>query len=396
MRISDFALLSAACALALAACGGSSATCVDDASLCSGAARCNADTGQCEAAAAMDCVASPSVCGAGTACDSKLKLCVPGSTSAGDCRVDAALCASGTTCDTATGHCTAVTSTASCQNTPSLCGEGTTCNAATGACDPDVDCHAVSTCGPGTVCGPEGACAGDCRADLLGTCSLDHLCDRESGVCDVLPAVDCTKVPSLCWEDQTCDPSGYCAEAEVDTELDYDVQVYDVTVDVDTLADTFNATEKIFFKATKAATASIIIDVGATASGWTPYTVTAVTDHGGKAIAFVQDSTTGMLTATLSAPLDVGAGEVLTLAYHGPLNPSPTRTTRFICPASCTASATTAPPSWCIRSAGRTTRDAGCPRTITRATPPAPSSRWASTTRRSSPSPTASPSRIRW
>lgn len=270
MRTPNLVLLGmiSAAAIAFAACNGST-TCVEDASLCGEGAQCNQSTGKCEAVASSDdCTKTPSLCGAGTTCDTATKTCVPSGSTTADCTKDAAVC------------------------------------------------------GAGSVCMPEGNCGADCRGDLLSSCSTGHLCNTKNGVCDVLPSVDCTKVPSICWEDQTCDTeSGYCAEASVDTELDYDVQLYDLTIDVDTTADTFDAVEKLFFKATKDNTESIVLDIGATASGWTPYTVTSVTDHSGKALAFNEDDAGGKLTVPLSAAMKSGAGEVLTIKYHGPVNP---------------------------------------------------------------------------
>jgi aminopeptidase N len=194
---------------------------------------------------------------------------------------------------------------------------------ATGHCVPaTADCHKASICGAGTVCNPDGTCGADCRGDLLETCGYNHICNQKTGVCDVLSAVDCRMVPSICWEDQTCDTTtGYCAEAAVDAELDYDVQLYDVTIDVDTTADTFTAVERVFFKATKDNTTSITLDVGATASGWTPYTITDVADHNGTSLSFNADMSKGTLTVPLAATLASGAGEVLTVKYGGPTNP---------------------------------------------------------------------------
>jgi len=310
-------LLGGACALACGGCSKAS-SCLDDASVCGGSAKCNAATGKCEAAGAEDCSASPALCGAGTTCDAASKKCVPGSS--GDCREDPAICATGTQCDAATGHC--APGGADCRKDAALCGTGTSCDMSTGTCVPAMDCHETPICSAGTVCNPEGTCGADCRGDLLEACGNGHLCDQKSGVCAVLAAVDCTKVPSICWEDQACDPvSGYCAEAAVDAELDYDVQLYELTIDVDTTADTFTAVEKVFFKATKANTTSIALDIGATAGGWTPYTISDVADHKGTGLVFDADFKTGVLTVPLANTLASGAGEVLTIQYAGAVNP---------------------------------------------------------------------------
>jgi aminopeptidase N len=157
---------------------------------------------------------------------------------------------------------------------------------------------------------------------LLDTCGTDRLCNQANGVCDSLaPGLDCNKVASICWEKQVCDKSGYCAEAAVDTELDYDVELYDLTIDVDTKLDMFSATEKVFFKASKAGTKSIDLDIGVPASGWTPYMVSSVKDHAGKDVAFTQDDANGKLKLPLSATLAVGDSEVLTIQYTGAVNP---------------------------------------------------------------------------
>src|SRR5262245_50558771 len=79
--------------------------------------------------------------------------------------------------------------------------------------------------------------AGDCRADLAGTCSIGSLCNRESGRCERVRELDCRRVRGLCWENQRCSERyGYCVEDSIDASLDYDVQVYDLALDANTVA----------------------------------------------------------------------------------------------------------------------------------------------------------------
>jgi aminopeptidase N len=163
---------------------------------------------------------------------------------------------------------------------------------------------------------------------LGGLLLLGPGCHRTTRAPEAL--TDCRSSRSICWEDQVCDaPTGYCREASIDTTLAYDVQLYDYTLHVDTAASTFAGQVAIFLVATREGTVTLTLDVGRTmdvpvAGGtapYTPYTVTSVKDRSGAELAFTQDSTAGTLTVTLGKPLEAHASEVLTVAYHGPLNP---------------------------------------------------------------------------
>ncbi|WP_375771168.1 hypothetical protein NR798_09795 [Archangium gephyra] len=190
--------------------------------------------------------------------------------------------------------------------------------------------HSESTCGRGTACASSGQCLVDCRENLAEACGPGLLCNQGTGACVAAPKLDCNEVPGLCWENQVCDaPTGYCREASIDTALAYDVQLYDYTLHVDTAASTFSGQVSIFLVATRSGTATLTLDVGKTVevpveggtAPYTPYTVTSVKSRSGAELAFTQDSTAGTLTVTLGTPLEANASEVLTVAYHGPLNP---------------------------------------------------------------------------
>lgn len=234
--------------------------------------------------APVDCVTTPALCGAGTVCDPDSGTCVA------DCSADAALCGPGTVCTD-------------------------------GLCKPDCS-DSPDACGPGTVCGPDLVCVVDCRTNLLDVCAGQALCNRATGVCEAVAAHDCAVAPGLCWEDQTCGADGYCRAAVVDPELAFDVQHYDLRLDLHTADQAFAAEVAISLVAT-ADLGEVILDVGAETlvegEPWRPYDVLGVTDAGGAPQDFVQDPA-GTLTVTLAAPLAPGDAAVLRVAYAGSFN----------------------------------------------------------------------------
>lgn len=205
------------------------------------------------------------------------------------------------------------------------------CHRSTRSDEATANCrHSESLCGRGTVCASSGQCLADCRENLAEACGPGLLCHQGTGACMAAQKLDCNEVPGLCWENQVCDaPTGYCREASIDTALAYDVQLYDYTLHVDTAASTFSGQVSIFLVATRGGTATLALDVGKTVevpveggtAPYTPYTVTSVKSRSGAGLAFTQDSTAGTLTVTLGTPLEANASEILTVAYHGPLNP---------------------------------------------------------------------------
>jgi aminopeptidase N len=233
-----------------------------------------------------NCVSDPDLCGAGTVCDPGSLTCVA------DCSADAA-----------------------------LCGPGTVCMA--GMCKPDCSGDPAA-CGAGTVCGPDLVCVVDCRSNLLDVCAGEGLCNRGTGVCEAVAAYDCAAAPGLCWEDQTCGSDGFCRAAAVDLELAYDVQHYDLRLDLLTLEQAFAAEVAISLVATQDATAEVVLDVGAETlvdgEPWQPYAVTGVVDGDGQALEFVQDGAAGSLTVTLASPLAQGDAAVLRVSYAGSFN----------------------------------------------------------------------------
>jgi hypothetical protein len=297
------------------------ADCRNDAAICESGTSCDGTTGRC-VADPVDCSDDATLCAAGTSCDGTTGRCVADPV---DCTDDATICEAGTACDETTGRC--VADEVDCRDDGSLCGTGTRCDTATGLCMPDVDCILDATlCGVGALCGADGVCRADCRNDLARTCGIGLLCDGRTGVCQSAAALDCTVLPALCWEDQVCDaPTGYCREASVDSDLAYDVQLYDLTIDLLTATQTFEATVNVYLLATADDTSAIALDVGTESDvGGTmhnPYTVTAVADSAGTALAFSQNATTGVLSVTLGAALATGEGEVLRIAYEGAFNP---------------------------------------------------------------------------
>ncbi len=240
-----------------------------------------------------------------------------GDSSGGDpanCLDQPDLCGAGTVCDPDSATCVA-----DCSADEGVCGEGTVC--ADGMCKPD--CSDGQVCGAGTVCGPQQACVLDCRANLLDVCAGEALCDRGTGLCQAVAAFDCAAAPGLCWEDQVCTASGYCKAAVVDETLAYDVQHYDLRLDLLTADQTFAAELAILIVATQDDTAELVLDVGAETlvegEPYLPYEVTSVLDGDGAELGFVQDAA-GTLTVTLGGPLAAGEETVVRVAYAGPFN----------------------------------------------------------------------------
>lgn len=242
------------------------------------------ETGDSSGGDPVNCLDQPDLCGAGTVCDPDSATCVA------DCSADEGVCGAGTVC-------------------------------ADGMCKPD--CSDGQVCGAGTVCGPQQVCVLDCRANLLDVCAGEALCDRGTGLCQVVAAFDCAAAPGLCWEDQVCAASGYCKAAAVDEALAYDVQHYDLRLDLRTVDQTFAAEVAILIVATHDDTAELVLDVGAETlvegEPYLPYEVTGVVDGDGADLAFVQDAA-GTLTVTLGGPLAAGDEAVVRIAYAGPFN----------------------------------------------------------------------------
>lgn len=233
----------------------------------------------------IDCLNTPDLCGAGTVCDPDSLACVA------DCSVDA-----------------------------SLCGPGTVCS--DGLCKPDCSGD-VAACGAGTVCGPDLVCVIDCRTNLLDVCAGEALCDRTTGVCAQVPAFDCNAAPALCQGDQTCGDDGFCRAAALDSELAYDVQHYDLRLDLRTADQAFSAELAVSLRATVDDTVELALDVGAETlidgEPWRPYDVLTVTDGADLPLEFVQDAA-GALTVTLAQPLAAGDAAVLRITYAGDFN----------------------------------------------------------------------------
>ena len=232
-----------------------------------------------------------------------------------NCVNDPGLCGPGTVCEPDSASCVA-----DCSGDAGLCGPGTVC--LDGMCKPD--CSGDGICGPDTVCGPEQTCVLDCRANLLDICAGQALCNRGTGVCEAVAAFDCAAAPGLCWEDQTCEANGYCKAAELTDGLAYDVQHYDLRLDLHTADQTFAAELAIYLLGVDALTGEIVLDVGAETlvegQPYLPYEVITVTDAADQPLTFVQDPA-GSLTVTLAEPLAAGDGAILKLRYAGPFNP---------------------------------------------------------------------------
>ena len=263
-----------------------STTTVDPTS--TGGASTDPDTGDSTATGEpVDCVSDPGLCGAGTVCDPGSRTCVA------DCSGDAGPCGPGTVC-------------------------------VDGMCKPDCSADAAA-CAAGTVCGPAHACVLDCRANLLDVCAGEALCNRGTGVCEAVAAYDCAAAPGLCWADQTCGADGFCRAASLDLELPYDVQHYDLRLDLRTASQDFAAEVAISLVATQDATAQVVLDVGAQTlvdgAPYLPYAVLTVRDGADQALDFVQDEAAGTLTITLAEPLAQGDAAVLRVGYAGPFNP---------------------------------------------------------------------------
>ena len=243
-----------------------------------------AETGDSSGGDPLSCVDQPELCGAGTVCDPDSATCVA------DCGAD-----------------------------EGVCGEGTVCT--DGMCKPD--CSDGQVCEAGTVCGPQQTCVLDCRSNLLDVCAGEALCNRGTGLCEAVAAFDCAAAPGLCWEDQVCAASGYCKAAAVDETLPYDVQHYDLRLDLRTVDQAFTADVAILLVATQDDTAELVLDVGAETlvegEPYLPYEVMGVLDGEGAELAFVQDAA-GTLTVTLAGPLAAGDETVVRVAYAGPFN----------------------------------------------------------------------------
>lgn len=234
-----------------------------------------------------------------------------------DCVSDPGLCGAGTVCDPGSRTCVA-----DCSGDAGLCGPGTVC--VDGGCKPDCSSD-PATCGEGTVCGPAQTCVLDCRSNLLDVCAGEALCNRGTGVCEAVAAYDCALAPGLCWEDQSCGADGFCRAASLDLELPYDVQHYDLRLDLHTEQQAFSAEVAISLVATQDETGQVVLDVGAQTlvdgEPYLPYAVQGVADGAGQALEFVQDEVAGSLTITLAQPLAQGEATVLRVRYDGPFNP---------------------------------------------------------------------------
>ncbi len=235
-----------------------------------------------------------------------------------NCVSDPGLCGAGTVCDADTQTCVA-----DCSGDAGLCGPGTVCVA--GMCKPDCSGD-PGACAEGTVCGPAQTCVLDCRGNLLDVCAGEGLCNRATGVCEAVTEFDCAAAPGLCWADQVCGPDGFCRAASLDLELPYDVQHYDLFLDLRTATQDFAAAVAISLVATQDDTAQIVLDVGAETivdgEPYLPYTVLAVADgEGGKLLDFVQDEADGTLTVTLDHALAQGEAALLRVEYAGIFNP---------------------------------------------------------------------------
>lgn len=232
------------------------------------------------------------------------------------CVDEPSLCGSGTVCDPGSQTCVA-----DCSQGDELCGPGTICM--DGMCKPDCS-DGEDSCGAGTVCGPDLVCVVDCRSNLLDVCAGQALCNRQTGVCEAVAAVDCAAVPGLCWEDQSCDASGYCRAGTLDLELAYDVQHYDLRLDLLTADQTFSGEVAILLAATVDGTSEVVLDVGAetivNGTPYLPYEVEAVLDAQDQPLQFEQDSG-GALTVQLAAPLAQDETAVVKVRYAGPFNP---------------------------------------------------------------------------
>lgn len=242
-------------------------------------------TGPDPTAGVDDCTDLPDLCGPGTVCDPDTRTCVA------DCSADLDACGPGT-----------------------ICVEGV-CKA---------DCAGDGVCGAGTVCGGEGFCVADCRKNLLDVCGGQGLCQASTGLCEPVVAIDCNQVSGLCWGDQECDPSGYCRAAVIDAELEYDVQHYDLKLDLRTAEKGFDAEVKIFFVATQDGTAAITLDIGQpvikNGEEIPAYEIVEVTDAAGAPLMAAPSG--AALTVTLPAPLAEGEGFVVRVQYTGVFNPA--------------------------------------------------------------------------
>jgi aminopeptidase N len=102
---------------------------------------------------------------------------------------------------------------------------------------------------------------------------------------------------------------------------DFDVQVNDLSIALDTTQQSYTATLKVFFLAAKAQLAELTFKSSLPVGGQNGYEVTAVTDPNGAPLTFEQDEEQGTLTITLSSALNVGDGQLVTIEYKGSFNP---------------------------------------------------------------------------
>lgn len=319
MNYASILPLTAAGLLALSGCGDDTVSTATETETDAGSS-----TGTTDAASSSETTDTPTTTGDSTTTPDPTTTTDPTDTTTdptttGDpvtCVEDPGLCGAGTVCDPGSQTCVA-----DCSGDAGLCGPGTIC--LDGMCKPDCSGDA-DACAEGTVCGPAQTCVVDCRTNLIDVCAGEALCNRETGVCEAVAAYDCGAVPGLCWEDQTCEPDGSCRAATIDAELPYDVQHYDLRLDLHTAEQTFAADVAVYLVATQDATAEVVLDVGAETlvegQPYLPYEVSSVVDGADQPLDFVQDKA-GTLTVTLAQPLAQGEGTVLRISYAGPFNP---------------------------------------------------------------------------
>lgn len=157
--------------------------------------------------------------------------------------------------------------------------------------------------------------------DVCGGCDLGSVCSTQEKTCEVVSTIDCRELAALCLSDQTCDEdTGYCRGIDIDTELAFDVQLYDLDVEFITEELRFDANLALYFAATKESTNEITLDIGKEIAGVVPYNVTAVQDTEGNALVFAEDPEAGTLRIELADTMGVNETTVVNISYAGVLN----------------------------------------------------------------------------